>query len=268
MLDIGVFSKGTNGASLSVIFSNPTVQCALSSPRSTRGSTFSDTSIPVLRSTFLTTTSSSCVPFSTSTVLDHDYAWAVSAAPDTRLVPYFAVLLSAVPTGWYNPVNNNGWITGTSALCDIMGMYTFSMAFSLSSYSNYNCVKLPFSIAASDSIAQIKLNGHPLSLDTSSISSRELFTYQLRTIHLQQENLVEIVFRTATQAAPALFVEIGQLLFDACISVWPQSTGRNEYSMGSLDANWLVSATLDSGQALPLQEAVVVEPIPRDLLVC
>ena len=46
------------------------------------------------------------------------------------------------------------------------------------------------------------------------------------------------------------------------------STGRNEYSMGSLDANWLVSATLDSGQALPLQEAVVVEPIPRDLLVC
>ena len=262
-LDIGVDSKGTNGASLMVIFSNPTAQCALKTPVSTRGSIRSDIVVPLSHTTALATTSISCVPFLSSTVLDRDYGWMVTTAPDNRQVPYFAVLLHAVPIDWYIPQSRNGWITSTNSLCDTMGTYNFSLAFTLASYSNYSCVKLPLNIAASDSIAQIKLNGYSLSLNISNISPYELHQFQLRTSHLQETNLVEIIFRTANQA-PAVYVEIGQVLFDACISVLPQSTGRNEYSLGSLDENWLVSATLGSGQALILQEAVIIDSIPTN----
>ena len=263
-LDIGVNSMGVSGASLSVIFSTPGIQCALETPHSTRGSVISAPIAPLSVATAQPISSSSCLPFSTSTTLDRDYAWMIIGAPDSRQVPYFSYLLHAVPVDWYIPLNNNGWITTVNSACDTNGFYTFAMAFALSFYANFSCVKLPISIAATGSISQIRLNGYFISFNLSSISTNALYQFQLKSFHLKVEtNLLEIIFHTDNQA-PALFVEIGQLRFDSCVSLWPQSTGRSEYTIGTLDENWLISATLGSGQALPLQEAIIIDSIPNN----
>ena len=267
ILDIGVHAYGFHGAKLSVKFLSPNDQCTLLTPKSTGGVTIKGAVMNLQANAFSLGASSfsSCTPFNkVSSSSNLDYSWMISSAPDSRHVPYFAYIMPSTPVGWYSSSDGKGWITSNNSACDLSGLYTFRLSFSLSFYSNFSCIQLPINIAAVGRVVHIILNGHTLKLNMSSISSASLVQFNLRSHYLREVNALEVVISTENilNSSPALLIEVDQLLFDACVTSWPQSTGSSIYAT-SVDAIWTVSGTLSSGSSsLVVQQAIVADFIP------
>ena len=266
ILDIGVHANGFHGAKLTVNFLSPNYQCTLVAPKSTGGLTVKAqaTTSAVGSTTFVGSSSPNCASFgSVASASGRDYAWMVASTPDFRQTPYFAFAIPVIPAGWYSPPDGTGWITSNNSACDVPGLYTFRLAFSLSFYSNFSCIQLPVNIAAVGHVVHIALNGQILPVNTTSISPTSLTLFNLKSRYLREVNSLEVVITTAksTYSSPAVLIEVGQLLFDACVTSWPQSTGSSVYS-NTLDASWTVSATLSSGTILAVQQAIVADFTP------
>ena len=244
ILDIGVHAGGFHGAKLSVKFLSPYDQCTLLTPKSSGGVIIKGSAMSLQSNVLsLDASSLSCAPFSEVTTSSSlDYSWMISSAPDSRHVPYFAYVMPSIPAGWYTSSDGKGWITSNNSACDVSGLYTFRLDFSLSFYSNFSCIQLPINIAAVGRVVHINLNGQILKINTSAISPASLVNFNLQSRYLREINSLEVVVSTlkSPYSTPAVFIEVGQLLFDACVTSWPKSTGSTVYS-NTLDSSWTTS---------------------------